>query len=101
VCKVLVVKMDWRGLILVAVLGICIGLVSGFVENPPEASIIGHKYYGHPLVWRIVRMFFGEEYLYLELFIDCLIWIAIVSVIAMFAWESSRWMSRKNARISE
>ncbi len=88
--------MDWRGLILVVVLGICICLVSGFVENPPEAGVIGHKHYGYPLVWRITRMFWGEEYLYLELFIDCLIWIAIVSVIAMFALWSSRWMSRKN-----
>jgi len=32
--------MDWRGLVLVAVLGVCIGLVSGFVENPPEAGVI-------------------------------------------------------------
>jgi hypothetical protein len=94
--KVLVVKMDWRGLILVVVLGICIGLVSGFVENSPEASVIGHKYYGYPLVWRITRMFLGEEYLYLGLFINCLIWITIVSVITMFALWSSRWMSRKN-----
>ena len=91
--------MDWRGLVLVVVLGVCIGLVSGFVENPPEASVIGHKYYGYPLVWRITKTFLGEEYLYFELFIDCLIWIAIVSVIAVFTWGSSRWMSRKNTRI--
>lgn len=41
--KVLVVKMEWRGLVLVVVLGVCIGLISGFFENPPEASVIGHK----------------------------------------------------------
>jgi len=60
--------MDWRGLILVAVLGICIGLVSGFVENPPEASIIGHKYYGHPLVWRIVRALLDISIMVIRLF---------------------------------
>lgn len=97
----LVIKVDQRGLALVVVLGVCIGLVSGFVENPPDASVIGHKYYGYPLVWRITRMFIGEEYLYFELLIDCLIWIAVVSVIAVFAFASSRWMGRKNARISK
>jgi len=91
--------MDWRGLVLV--LGVCIGLVSGFVENPPEASVIGHKYYGYPFAWRVTKTFLGEEYLYFELFFDCLIWIAIVSVIAVFAWESSRWMRRKSVRISK
>ena len=56
---VLVVRVDWRRLVLVLILGFCIGLVSGFVENPPEASVIGHKYYGYPLVRRITRTFLG------------------------------------------
>jgi len=51
--------MDWRGLVLV--LGVCIGLVSGFVENPPEASVIGHKYYGYPFVWRITKTFWAKS----------------------------------------
>ena len=63
------VGVDWRGLVLVVVLGVCIGLVTGFVENPPEVSVIGHKYYGWPFVWRITKMFLGEEYLYFELFV--------------------------------
>jgi hypothetical protein len=57
--KVLVARVDWRRLVLVLILGFCIGLVSGFVENPPEASVIGHKYYGYPLVRRITRTFLG------------------------------------------
>jgi len=74
-------KVDLRGLILVVVISFCIGLVSGFVENPPEASVIGHKYYGWPLVWRIIRMFLGEEYLYFELFVDLLFWFLIVAIV--------------------
>jgi hypothetical protein len=75
------VKVDWRGLVLAAAVGICIGLASGFVENPPEVSVIGHRYYGWPLVWRITKMFLGEEYLYFELFVDCLFWFLVVAVI--------------------
>jgi hypothetical protein len=43
--KVLVVRVDWRRLVLVVVLGFCIGLVSGFVENPPEASARARRKY--------------------------------------------------------
>jgi len=76
-----VVGVDWRGLVLVVVVGVCIGLVTGFVENPPEVSVIGHKYYGWPFVWRITKVFLGEEYLYFELFVDCLFWFFVVAVV--------------------
>jgi len=81
----LAVKPGWRTLALVAVIGVCIGLVSGFVENQPDASVIGHRYYGFPRYWRITRMFLGEEYLFFDLFVDCLFWIALVLVIALLA----------------
>ena len=74
-------KVDLRGLILAVVISFCIGLVSGFVENPPDARVIGHKYYGWPLVWRITGMVLGEEYLYFELFVDCLFWFLIVAIV--------------------
>ena len=74
-------RVDWRILVLVVVVGLCIGLVSGFVENPPEASVIGHRYYGWPLVWRITKMFLGEEYRYFELFVDCVFWFLVVAVV--------------------
>ncbi|MDH5753934.1 MAG: hypothetical protein OEY95_01820 [Candidatus Bathyarchaeota archaeon] len=77
----MVVGVDWRGLVLVVVVGVCIGLVTGFVENPPEVSVIGHKYYGWPFVWRITKVFLGEEYLYFELFVDCLFWFFVVAVV--------------------
>lgn len=75
--------MDWRVLVLAVVVGVCIGLVGGLVENPPEASVIGHRYYGWPLVWRITKTLLPEEYRYFELFVDCLFWIAIVSVVVL------------------
>lgn len=94
------VGVDWRGLVLVVVLGVCIGLVSGFFENPPsEVGIPEYKYYGYPLVWRVTQTALPDEFRFFDLSVDCLIWIAIVSVIAMFVWGSSKWMSRKNVRI--
>jgi len=35
--------------------GVLVSLVTGMVENPHGVSIIGATYYGHPLVWRVVR----------------------------------------------
>ena len=78
-------KVNWSVLGLVVVVGICIGLVSGFVENPPEASVIGHKYYGWPFVWRITKTLLPEEHRYFELFSDCLFWIVVVLVVALLA----------------
>jgi hypothetical protein len=76
-------KVDWRFLILVLVVGIVVCLVSGFVENPPEAWVIGHKYYGWPLVWRITKTLMPEEYRYFELIVDFLFWIAVVLVVVL------------------
>jgi len=78
-------KVNWRILVLVVVVGVCIGLVGGFVENPPEASVIGHRYYGWPLVWRITKTFLPEEYRYFELFADCLFWFFVVAVVYFVA----------------
>jgi len=81
----LAVKVYWRIAILAVVVGVCIGLVSGFVENKPDASVLEHKYYGWPLVWRITTIFEGEMYRYFELFVDCLFWIGVVLVVALLA----------------
>ncbi|MDI6905325.1 MAG: hypothetical protein QMD13_07565 [Candidatus Bathyarchaeia archaeon] len=66
---------------MVVVVGVCIGLVSGFVENPPEASVGVHRYYGWPLAWRITTIFEDELYRYFELFVDCLFWFFVVAVV--------------------
>jgi len=76
---------DWRSLVLGVVVGVCITLVGGFVENPPAASVIGHRYYGWPLVWRITKTFLPEEYRYFELFLDCLFWIVVVLLVTLLA----------------
>ncbi len=64
--------------------GILVALVTGLVENPPEASIIGAEYYGHPFVWRIVRSTIDSfvDYRFAELAVDVLFWI-VISFIAL------------------
>ncbi|MDH5482595.1 MAG: hypothetical protein OEY22_06945 [Candidatus Bathyarchaeota archaeon] len=91
-------KPNWSDLVLVVVAGICICLASGFVENPPEASVIGHRYYGWPLVWRITKTLLPEEYRYFELFIDCLIWIVVALIVMLLAKKLMR--KRKSGRIN-
>ena len=84
---------------LVVLLGICLGLVSGFVENRlGSENIPENNYYGFPLVWRITSMNTGETYFYFELFVDCLFGILIVSVIALGAFAATKLMGRKDAR---
>lgn len=61
-------------------------LGTGLVENPPSASIIGYRYYGHPLVWRVTRTFeLPAEYILTNLAIDAAFWIIISSLVLVFA----------------
>jgi len=74
---------NWRILVLAIIAGVCIGLLTGFVENrPADVTIPENKYYGFPFIWRRVDMFTGESYLLKELLLGTLFWIAI-SLIAV------------------
>jgi len=76
----------WRVLVLAVVVGVCIGLVSGFVENKLGGVTIPEKrHYGFPLVWRTTDPFVGEKHYYFEVLVDILFWIAIVSVAVLLA----------------
>jgi len=78
--------MDWWALVLVVIIGVCLGLFSGLMENPPgEVGLPEYKHYGFPLVWRITQTDAPDKFSFFELFVDCLFWIAIVSVIALIS----------------
>ena len=57
--------------------GVLTSLITGIIENPPEASIIGAKYYGHPLVWRItmITLNISTSFKFTNLLIDIIFWI--------------------------
>jgi membrane protein implicated in regulation of membrane protease activity len=54
-----------------------VSLVTGIIEHPPEASIIGAKYYGYPLVWRVIMVAMPShtDFLLTNLVIDVLFWV--------------------------
>lgn len=68
----------------ITVVGFFIGFGSGLIENASgPASVPGNKYYGFPLAWRAVNTFTGDRYEYpVELFVDCLFGVLLVSIIA-------------------
>lgn len=70
-----------RLLVIALVCGALVSLGTGLVENPPRASIIGYRYYGHPLVWRVTRTFeLPPEYMLANLAMDAAFWIIISSL---------------------
>jgi hypothetical protein len=68
----------------IIVVGFFIGFGSGLIENVSgPASVPGNKYYGFPLAWRAVNTSTGDRYEYpVELFVDCLFGVLMVSIIA-------------------
>lgn len=71
---------------MVFILGVCVALASGLVENRVgEVAIPEKRFYGLPLAWRGSDPFVGEGYRSFELFVDCVIWIFVVLVIAWVA----------------
>lgn len=67
----------FRSLVGAVVCGVLVSLVTGVIENPPEASIIGARYYGYPLVWRVTMTLQPTELRFTDLAIDALFWIVI------------------------
>lgn len=65
------------------VLGVLVSLASRLVENPPEARIIGAKYYGYPLVWRVdmITLTNTITFRFTSLAIDIIFWFAISFVV--------------------
>ena len=66
-----------RALLGSVVCGILVSLVTGAVENPPRASIIGATYYGYPLVWRVVMSTItsATDYRLINFVIDTIFWM--------------------------
>ena len=64
--------------------GILSAIATGFIENPPEASITGAKYHGYPWVWRITpvpQTFQPIKYLLSDLLMDIIFWCIVTLII--------------------
>jgi len=64
------------------VCGVPVSLTTGAIENPPEASIVGARYYGYPLAWRVEMITMNNtiDFRFGNLAIDILFWITIFFV---------------------
>lgn len=62
--------------------GVLVSLATGIIENSPGFSIIGARYYGYPLVWRVTMTLQPQEFRFVDLAIDVMFWI-IVSLVAL------------------
>lgn len=72
----------FKSLFGIIICGVLVSLATGVIENPPEASIVGAKYYGHPLVWRItmITLNISTSFTFTNLVIDTLFWVTIFFV---------------------
>jgi hypothetical protein len=58
-----------------------LSLATGVVENSSDASIIGYRFYGHPLVWRVTKTLQPTEFRFINLAIDTVFWIVIALLV--------------------
>lgn len=84
-------------LLAVVIGGILISLATGSIENPPEASIIGARYYGYPLVWRVttITINYTTYFKFTELALDILFWTTIL-FLAFLAIHTALFMLSRN-----
>ena len=66
----------------VVICGSLVSLTTGIIENSPQVSIVGARYYGYPLVWRVTMTLQPDEIRLTALAIDALFWI-IISLVAL------------------
>ncbi len=79
-------------LVLAAVGGIVITLLTGLLENTPQ-MLVGAVWYGYPLAW-LVRMVVAPQYFpwvvrLLRLIADIVFWAVIVAII-LFAYTKTK-----------
>ena len=90
-----------RNLVGAVVCGVLVSLATGAIENPPEASIIGARYYGYPLAWRVEMITMNNtiDFRFANLAIDILFWITIF-FIALVAIRATIVMFGRKTRDS-
>lgn len=94
-------KVNWRIVAVVVVVGLFVGFGSGLVENEPDfPHIPENEYYGFPLAWRVVDEG-GQKNTYpLELLADCVFGVVSVSIVAGTAILTMKMMDKKKTQPS-
>jgi hypothetical protein len=76
--------------------GVLVSLFTGIIENPPQASIVGARYYGYPLVWRVTMTLHPDEMSFASLAIDALFCIAISFVVLIIVLNVPKYLKTKD-----
>jgi hypothetical protein len=86
-----------RNLFGAVVCGVLVSLATGAIENPPEASIIGARYYGYPLAWRVEMITMNNtiNFRFANLALDILFWITIFFIALVAIRATIAMFSRK------
>jgi len=91
-------KVLLRHLFGAAVCGVLVSLATGAIENPPEASIIGARFYGWPLIWRVTMITMNKttDFKFANLAIDILFWITILFIASVAICRIMAMFGRKS-----
>lgn len=82
---------------IVVFVGFFVGFGSGLVENDPGfVHVPENRYYGFPLVWRMVNTATGDKFASpVELFIDIVFGTGIVSLVVVSMSLTMSWLKKK------
>jgi hypothetical protein len=93
----------WWLVAVVILIGFFVGFGSGLIENDPGfLHIPEQRYYGFPLVWRMVDTASGEKFTYpVELLADIVFGIVMVATVVLAMSLTVKYLNRKEAQKQE
>ena len=94
----LAVKIGWRMVVLVVLIGLFVGLATGLVEDGTgQVNETQNRYYGFPLFWRIVDANTGARSAdYLGFFVDWGFGAVIAAFMIFVAQQTERKIMRRH-----
>lgn len=78
------------------VFGLLVSVVTGIMENAPQASIIGAKYYGYQIVWRVTMTLQPDQLNFNNLIVDVIVWIVLSFIALIVVFNMSRYLKAKD-----
>lgn len=74
-------------------------LTTGIIENPPQYSIIGARYYGYPIVWRVIMVTMPSQtnVMLTNLAIDAVFWVIVSFVALIVLMKMSKRYEREHS----
>lgn len=92
------VKIGWRMVVLVVFIGFFVGLATGLVENGTgQVDTTQNRYYGFPLIWRIVNANTGAKSVgYSGFFVDWGFGAVIAAFMIFIAQQTEKRIMKRS-----